>query len=229
MKKIALIVLLIGGFLLYQYYQTDQQNGSDARISIEGLPWQIEELPEGQSRVFGLVLGQVTLADAFKVLGQDRELAIIAMLNEPGSLEAYYPRYTAGVLTGKLILVAGIEDQKLAEMRKRAVSIDYTGSGAKKYRLHKGDMAYVDSLPVATVTFVPSVNFDHDTIIKRFGKPDHLIVANTNTSHYLYHDKGVDIILNQKGKEVMQYVAPKDFGRLSEVLLKPQQGDSEEQ
>jgi len=216
MKRNIIIILLLSALALYQYYQIENQSGSTQ--TIEGLPWQIELLPQGQSRVFGLVLGQSTLADAFAELGQDYELAIISMLDEQGSVEAYYPRYLAGVITGKLILAAQIDDTQLLAMRSRATGIDYTGSGAKKFRLHQDDVGVATSLPVATITFIPSVGFDHDIIIKRFGEPDRRVKSNDNTEHYLYRERGLDIILNQKGKEVLQYVAPAQFNRLSDAL-----------
>jgi len=216
MKRNIIIVLLLSALALYQYYQVKNQSGSTQ--TIEGLPWQIELLPQGKSGVFGLVLGQSTLADAFAVLGQDYELAIISMLDEQGALEAYYPRYLAGVITGKLILAAQIDDAQLQAMRKRAEGIDYTGSGAKKFRLRQDDIAAAESLPIATITFIPTTNFDHEIIMMRFGKPDLRIKSNDNTEHYLYRKKGLDIILNQKGKDVLQYVAPSQFNRLSDAL-----------
>jgi hypothetical protein len=36
--------------------------------------------------------------------------------------------------------------------------------------------------------------------------------------HFLYPAKGLDLILDRKGKEVLQYVAPRDFARLREPL-----------
>jgi len=216
MKRNIIIVLLLSALALYQYYQVEIQSGSTQ--AIEGLPWQIELLPQGKSKVFGLILGQSTLADAFAILGQDHELAIISMLDEQGSLEAYYPRYLAGVITGKLILAAQIDDAQLLSMRKRADGIDYTGSGAKKFRLHPDDIATAESRPIATITFIPTTNFNHEIILMRFGKPDQLIQSNDNTAHYLYSERGLDIIHNLKGKEVLQYVAPSQFNRLSDAL-----------
>ncbi|HED15855.1 MAG TPA: hypothetical protein ENI64_03400 [Gammaproteobacteria bacterium] len=218
MRRNTIIILLLSALALYQYYQVTNQSGNDSTQAIEGLPWQIELLPQGKSRVFGVVLGQSTMADAFAVLGKDYELAIISMLDEQGALEAYYPRYLAGVLTGKLILAAQIDKTQLQAIRKRATRIDYTGSGAKKFRLHQDDIATAKSLPVATITFIPTTNFDEEIIMMRFGKPDRRIQTNDNTEHYLYRERGLDIIHNKKGKEVLQYVAPSQFNRLSDAL-----------
>ncbi len=218
MKRNIIIVLLLSALALYQYYLVTNQPDSGGTQTIEGLPWQIELLPEGKSRVFGLILGQSTLADAFSVLGQDHELAIISMLDEQGALEAYFPRYLAGVITGKLILAAQIDEAQLQAMRSRATSIDYTGSGAKKFRLYQDDIATAENLLIATITFIPTTNFDEEIIMLRFGKPDQRIQSNDNTEHYLYRKKGLDIILNKKGKEVLQYVPPSQFNRLSDAL-----------
>ena len=38
--------------------------------------------------------------------------------------------------------------------------------------------------------------------------------------HLLYPDKGLDVVVDSEGKELLQYVAPKDFALLREPLLK---------
>ena len=46
-----------------------------------------------------------------------------------------------------------------------------------------------------------------------------IIDTDDQTTHLLYPEKGLDLIINRKGKEALQYVAPKDFTRLRDPLL----------
>jgi len=73
--------------------------------------------------------------------------------------------------------------------------------------------------PIIGVSFIPSANLDEDIIQQRFGMPAERIRGSEHTEHFLYPDRGLDLILDRKGKEVLQYVAPKDFASLRDPLI----------
>jgi hypothetical protein len=67
---------------------------------------------------------------------------------------------------------------------------------------------------------MPSVRLDEVTIGKRFGQPARRIrEKKSGTVHWLYPQNGLDIVLGDEGKPVLQYVPPKDFGKLLQPLL----------
>ena len=187
---------------------------------VEGLPWQIEILPDGDSRVFGLTLALSTLGDARGRFGMDMEIAVIAAPGEPGSLEAYSSNVTAGVVTGKIILLADADRETVARLRQRAIKTEYMDSTTKKFILHRDDLALAWRAPIAGITFIPSVSLDEQTALARFGVPNERIRVDDGVEHFLYPEKGLDLILDSKGKEVLQYVAPRQFARLREPLIK---------
>ena len=80
------------------------------------------------------------------------------------------------------------------------------------------DMA--KSMIVKTLNYIPAVQFDDDLIINRFGVPAEKIKLEGKQVgwHYLYPDRGLDIIYSEEGKEVLQYVLPKDFNALTAPL-----------
>ncbi|MFC1774454.1 hypothetical protein ACFL3A_14080 [Pseudomonadota bacterium] len=187
--------------------------------SVEGLPWQIEVLPEGRSKVFGVTLGQSTLGDAREQLGEDMTLAIIVAPGQGiGALEMFYSRYKAGVFSGKLVLAADLEPETVAQLMERAVKAGYMDSGARKFTLHPEDLPVAFQAPLASMAFIPTMNIDEASAIKRFGPATETIRASEQVAHLLYPDKGLDLIINTDGKEVLQYVAPRDFERLREPL-----------
>ncbi len=190
--------------------------------SVEGLPWQIEILPEGRSKVFGVTLGQSTLGEAREQLGEDMTLAIIvASGQDTGGLEMFYSRYKAGVFSGKLVLAADLEPGTVVQLMKRAIKAGYMDSGARKFTLHPEDLPIAFQAPLASMAFIPSVNIDEGSAMKRFGPASEIIRTSDQLVHLLYPDKGLDLIINENGKEVLQYVAPRDFGRLREPLQQP--------
>lgn len=217
MKKSILIALLLTAtaviFILLR-------SGDEARNmqAVSGLPWQIEILPDGNSRVFGLTLSHSTLDDARKHFGPDMEVAVIAQRGETGTLEAYYSRVTAGVLTGKMILVGELGKETVERMREHAVKSKITENNARKFTLSQEDLALAYNVPVASITFIPTANLDEETALARFGRPGERIRASEQVEHLLYPEKGLALTLDSKGKELLQYVAPRDFTHLQDKL-----------
>ena len=208
--SVAILVLLIllSGLLLFA------PDNEQPATPLTGLPWQIDLLPGGNSRVFGITPGQSTLADAVEQLGSDMQLAIIAAPGESGDLEMYYSRYSAGIISGKLILVAAMAPDTLAQLQERA-SRD---GGTRKYRLHPDDLPLAWQAPVKSIIFLPTINLDVEIAHNRFGIPAETIHDSEQVTHLLYPEKGLDFALDQDGKETLRYVAPRDFSSLREQI-----------
>jgi hypothetical protein len=210
--SVALLVLItLAISLLLLSPDTDNKQ---AEKPLTGLPWQIELLPDGHSRVFGITLGQSTLGDVVKQLGNDLQLAIIAAPGESGDLEMYYSRYSANIITGKLIFVAAMTPDTLLQLQERA----FRDGGTRRYRLHPDDLPLAWQAPVKSIIFLPTINLDEEIAHNRFGIPAETIHSSDQEIHLLYPDKGLDFILNQDGKEILRYVAPRDFSLLRRQL-----------
>jgi hypothetical protein len=185
---------------------------------VEGLPWQVEALPDGNSRVFGLTIGASTLADARKRFGGDLELAIVAAPGETGAVEAYFPDVTMGAVTGKLIVTVDIATAPLNQMRQRAKKGEYMQSNTKKWTLDQNDLPTVEAAPIRALAFIPSINLDEQIVLQRFGQPTERIRSSDHTEHFLYPERGLDLILDTDGKELLQYVAPRRFAEVHDPL-----------
>ncbi len=197
---------------IYPFIGRDKDAGG-----ITGLPWQIEVLPDGSSKVFGVILGRTTLGEAAAQLGDDMELAVMLAKGETGSLEMYYGRYRAGLLSAKLVLAAELDADIIDTMRVNAVKTEVLETGSRKYVLSSEDYSRAFTAVVQAIACIPAVNLDHDIIMKRFGEAAE-VVQRDGVTHYLYPEKGLDVILSEDGKEILQYVAPREFKRLREPL-----------
>lgn len=184
------------------------------------LPWQIEIDDRGASRVFGVSPGFQTLAQARAALGGEAEVAIVAALDEAGSLEVYYNQIALGFVLAKVIITVDIPREQIIAMRERALKAEHMESTTRKIRLHPDDLVLADQLPIKALSVIPTVNLDEATIIQRFGQPAERIQVSEKRVHLLYPDKGLDVVVDSDGKELLQYVAPKDFALLREPLLK---------
>ena len=210
-KNLLLILFLVLGVLLYvMQLETDK---SSTKKVMTGLPWQIEVLPDGNSSVFGITLGSSTFADVKRLTG-DGDIAVMSTSPSDISLEMYVNRFQAGVLTGKLVLVANPSWEKLTAIRSRAIR----SGGENKFKMHPDDRGQADLSVIESMAFIPLVHLDENVVRQRFGEPDEIIKSKTLT-HMLYPAKGLDVIIDSDGKEVLQYISPKNFSKLSEPLL----------
>ena len=172
----------------------------------------------GESRVFDLTLGRSTLAEASSRFGAVMQLAIVAEPNEAGNLEAYYESVTAGFVAGRLIVTADLPKDVINAMRERAAKTEYMQSTTRKATLAAADMPAALAAPIRALAFIPSANLDEAIVVERFGAPAERLRSNDHIEHLLYPSKGLDVVLDSKGKELLQYVAPARFDALRTPL-----------
>ena len=91
----------------------------------------------------------------------------------------------------------------------------------RRYRLHPDDLPVAYQAPVKVINFLPSFNLDEEIVQARFDTPAEIIQVDAQQQHWLYPDKGLDIILNTDGKEVLQYLPPGDFSAHRDQLRQP--------
>lgn len=218
MKKIIWVVIALAAVALAAALLRPSASKPGAQ-AITGLPWQIEILPDGHSKVFGLTLAASTLGDARQRFGSDMEVALVAAPGEAGSLEAYYNQVTAGVLTGKMILTAALDKESVERMRQNAVRKGRMESATRKFSLSADDLAQAYATPIDSITFIPSASFDAGIALSHFGQPAERIRSSAQVENLLYPAKGLALTLDSEGKEVLQYVTPQQFARLRDPLL----------
>jgi len=207
-----LIIILV--LAIYPFLGRDEEP-----VRAVGLPWQIDILPNGSTRVFGLTPGRTTLGQAVVLLGRDMELAVMVAEGETGSLEMFYSHYRSGLLSAKLVLGAELDAAAVKRMRGNAVRRDVLKSGTHKYVVSEQDHEAAFDAVIQSIAFIPATNLDHEMIINRFGEPEEVITMDNQVMHYLYPAKGLDVVLSEQAKDVLQYVAPDQFARLRQPLV----------
>ncbi len=218
MKKSIFILLLLTALVVAAVLL--RSSGEERKTSpVSGLPWQIEILPDGASKVFGLTLPVSTLGDTRERFGMDMEVAVVAIPGEAGSLEAYYGQVAMGMLTGKMILVAAVERETVERMRQHARKSQYMESSTRKFTLNSDDLELAYGARIGAITFIPSASFDEEIALRHFGQPGERVRTSGEVEHWLYPEKGLALTLDSKGKEILQYVAPRDFARLRDPLF----------
>lgn len=228
-------LIVVGHDLLTPHDVTPGQ----AKAKPSGLPWQVDTLPGGASKVMGLTLAPSaaaagsapgatqaasTLADALQQWGEAMQIAIIAAPGEDGLLEAFVDPASAGFITGKAVVTAQLSQGDIRAMRERAIKSEFMESTTRKYTLTPADLQIALKAPITALSFIPQANLDADTVVARFGTPAERVRSNGHLEHFLYPAKGLDLALDSEGKELLQYVAPAEFDKLRQPLVKPAAG-----
>lgn len=193
-----------------------------------GLPWQIEVLEDGSSRVFQIHLGTTTLDEVSRNFREQPEYTLFVTEGQPPVIEAYFNSLRISGLSAKMIMGFDLPHDVLEDIYQRGVRISTLGSGERKVSISDKDIGFIGRQAIASISYIPSIDLDGELITKRFGEPAERIVENENTEHWLYPAKGLDIVLNHKGRELFQYVRPARFELVANPLKKLQMDKNNE-
>jgi hypothetical protein len=199
----------------------NEKTGNGKRI-VQTYPWQVNILPDGRSRVFGVILGETLLKEVDVILNNTPKMALFEA-NKKLSLEAYYKNVSLGGLIGSFIFTLNVPDKQLNKIKQEGSKKKRIENNGVRYDLDKPASDESKTLIVKNLIYIPTVQLDEKTIIQRFGQPAFKIKLKTKEIgwHYLYPEKGLDLIYKEDGKEVLQYVSPAKFN----LLLEPLQSD----
>ncbi|BAO44589.1 hypothetical protein [Thiolapillus brandeum] len=225
LKVLGVTLLLIVAALLIPAGQPPEE--------YRNLPWQIEVMDDGSSRVFGVHLGASTLDQVEQQFQEPSEVSMFATDDGERVVEAFFNSVTLSGLKSKIVATLGFSDAQLQAMFDRGERISTLAQGKRKISLSGQDMQLTRMTPVVALTYLPRVNLQESVVIKRFGQPAEKIAeAGGQKEHWLYPDKGLDVVMDKNAKEVLQYVAPRDFEQLRRPLLEhasPEHGKTSDQ
>lgn len=189
----------------------------------EMLPWAVTVHEDGSSTVFGLHLAHTTVGEAEHLLQSEAELTLFQSSQGRMAAEGYFDAVSPGGLAARLVVEAALDEAELQAMFARGLRIATLGNGSRKVTLHPDDIARLRLTPIASLTYLPRAHLDPALVERRFGAPAHKVPeAGDEVVHWLYPERGLDVAISASGKEVLQYVAPRDFARLMAPLLERQ-------
>lgn len=208
---VSLIALVI--FTLWPSAEDNRERQSGIKV------WNAHIDSNGQLNVLDVVLGKSTLKQAEAVLRSQSERALFIEVKndtlQSEAIEAYFPTSPD---RAKLVIELDASADLIKRIKKRTYKTLVFPSGNAKVEISPADMPEIEQLLVKSITYIPPVTLEPEVIEKQFGKATQQILDDDANLHLLYPALGLDIILPQKGKTMLQFVPPEQFGRLTKLL-----------
>lgn len=206
----------------------DQQGSKEASSN---LPWQIEITPVGNTRVFGIDVGATTIAQISQELKLPPQIALFRAPDGSYSLESYLGKIKLGPFQARVIFRLAASDELLSEFEANSKSREATPSGNYQLRLSNDDFDRALQLSVNELSYSPAVDTDAKLLEDLFGTPEQRITIDTNSTYWLYPERGLALLINATDKEVFHYVPPRNFNkvlkRIDSLRAAAQKTDSE--
>ncbi len=207
---IALVAVLILGLAFFQ---------GDQPADKSDLPWHIEHPTADTSRIFGITLGLSNTSEAEQHFKEVAKPILFKSHSGQLAVEVFFEEVKLAGLKARIVLSIAVPDAELSGMYERGLRMNATGSG-KEITLTPDDIARVFTMPISSLTYMPAVRLEDAIFAKRFGQPQLRIrERKSGAVHWLYPQHGLDIALGGGEKPLLQYVAPKDFDKLTQPLL----------
>lgn len=211
--KTPLILLLIIGLALAAFTLFGPQPDPKLLQARNDLPWQVQNQADGTSTVFDLHLGEATLADAITKFGKPPEgLAVFERGPQDSDLEAYFGKVHFGPLQAKLVVRLQASESERRALMTSAKKRESSPTGDWKYVLDASALNALQNHKLSVITYVPGTRgLDRAFYLERFGEPVGTLTEEEGAVSWFYPRKGLSILIDEHGPEVIEYMAPKDF------------------
>lgn len=207
---ITLLSVLILGFAFLK---------QDNPPEVTDFPWHIEHPTVDTTRIFGVTLGVTNTREAEQHFKEEAKPLLFKSPTGQLVVEIFFEEVNLAGLKARIVLSIAVPDSELQGMFDRGVRMNATGSG-KEITLTPDDIAKVFSLPISSLTYMPAIRLEDSVFAKRFGQPEMKVKEKKSGAiHWLYPQNGLDIALGGSEKPLLQYIAPRNFDKLSQPLL----------
>lgn len=186
----------------------------------DNLPWQVTNTAEGNTQVFQLDIGKATLKDVIKRLQSFPEMAVFAHESGKRTLEAYFGTQRIGLFEAKIIAELQATPAQLDSFQTNTTKREGMASGQWKHTLAEADVKIANDLRVQRLIYMPVINYEPEIVLARFGEPEERAASlQAGIDYWFYPSKGLAILMNTDGKEILYYAGQQDYAAMKQELL----------
>lgn len=216
---LAAVAIIVAAFIPALWQMRLAQVGS-APTSPRDAPWESDITADGAVRALGLRLPGATLADARGLWNGGLQVLLRVPRDAEPSLEATVETARPGGVGGRLVLNADASAEQLRRWASRPAKDERTPNLSRQLTLNEDDLREALLAPVRLVAFVPQTRLDEATLRARFGAPQKVLREGQGVQHWLYPARGLAVMLNPEGRDVLRFVPPSQFQALIEGPLR---------
>lgn len=186
----------------------------------DDLPWQITTSAEGNPQVFHLEVGKSTLKEMIEHLHNFPEVAVFAHESRKRTLEAYFATQRLGLFEAKLVAELQADEAMLDKFQQETSKREGMASGQWKYALSEANVKTANGLTVRKLVYLPTINYEPEIVTARFGEPaERLPSTKSGVEYWFYPQRGLAILMNAEGGEILYYTTPALYPALKQELL----------
>lgn len=219
MKHPAVIILALVLLTLAATIGIGNFTGPKKNITVTNLPWMIDLSEQENPRVLGITLGESTLQQAVQKWRAVPTIAYFEGGDDPGSIEAYFPKVHLGPIEARLILKLGADAAELKRYADAAINPKPMPSGSYRYTLPETEFKAAHTLKIRMLTYIPAASLDREMVEQHFGKPERLKELSEDRSLWLYPNLRLGLVIDEHGKEILQYSTNSDYAEMTKELL----------
>lgn len=188
------------------------------QIEESKLPWNIKINANQQSTVFGLTLDESSLNDARQSFQSDGKISLFAAPDSPFSVEVFFESIALNRLKANIYLTLNISQEEAEQFYKNRNSLESVSEETHQIRISFEDEKSLEHAKISHIIYIPRADLDAELIEKRFGIPQLKVKEDSKAVHWLYPNKGLDIVLNTESREILQYTSPIHFSQVLDPL-----------
>jgi len=208
----GVLLFVLAGLFLFGGGATEQKQP-------DNLPWDTKLTAEGHTEVFHLSIGQVTLREMIERFQHFPEIALFTSENKAPRLEAYFGKRRLGIFEARLIAEIDVSESELQQFVDSHIKREAQASGAWKYTLSEESVKQINERKVRYLIYMPIADYKADIVEKHFGEPAEKFTINEAGEIWFYPKKGLAILLDNDGKDVVHYSPSGLFATLRERLI----------
>ncbi len=197
MNRTFLIFLMIGTAMMIAVI-----GQHDPDIQLDYMPWEIDILENGKSRVFGVTLEKTTVQEANQIFANFAMTQLVTTSHSENQREhrlvAKYTDLTIGGLTAEIELSYQIDAATLESLYQK---LSKTGSSMQTgdteyFKLdNQTEMNFLNT-PVNQLAYIPSVDYGESLLLQHFGAPKEEPGPDENIRLWHYPQMGLTIVIS---------------------------------
>lgn len=202
-KTLVWWVILVGFVLSFMLMLVPKP---ELQVNVDVFPWKSHFNEQNKLVALGVVINENTANDAIKIFGEDYEILAFSKKDESQKVvEIYFPTMMLSRVRGVATLVMDVPEKLLKEAYARGVKTTVNTSGNRQVTLLAADANLMLDYKIKYITYVPKVSLTEEMIRSRFGEPAKIKPDEGDVTRWLYPNKGLEIIVNPNGAEVLQF------------------------